>query len=72
MHVFPRCCLVLHIIFWLYQSTHASKPHLTLQLCHVLLYVLLLKCCDIPSVHVSIPACLSVEPVPADLAGDLE
>lgn len=60
------------MLYFGYVSLHVSKPRLTLQLCHVLLYVLLLKCCDILSVHVSIPACLSVEPVPADLAEDLE
>lgn len=72
MQVFSRWCLVFPSVFWRCQSTRASKPHLTLQIGHMLLHVLLPKCSDTPGVHVSIPACLCVEPVPVELARDLE
>jgi len=72
MQVFSRRCLVFPTVIWRCQSTWARKPHLTLQNCHVSLHVLLPKFFDILSVHMSIPACLWVEPVPVNLAGNLE
>lgn len=59
-------------LFWGHQFPRASKPHPMLQISHVLLLVWLPKCFEILSVHMSIPACLWVEPVPVDLAGDPE
>lgn len=59
-------------MFWGHQFPRASKPHLMLQISHVLLLVWVPKCFEILSVHMSIPVCLWAEPVPVHLAGDLE